>query len=1452
MVRENPANEEVIARAGAVEPLVRLLTCDLPEARSYALWSLSLSIDEGNQKIVSESGGIKPLIELLAKQADTEEDAAAARRLEQAARAVRFLAFGSSETQKAIVQHGAVPPLIRLITSPETAASNAGGVGKGSPGGQPAAGASGAAGLRGVTRRNTRASKAEEMLAARAQANGAAAPAPPAPANEDGNPPGLADGASSPSLATASTEAPAVGISPVAVGSALDHATGALSMLAELPANTNPIYVGGGIGPLVAVLSDASSRDETKTFAAATLALLSASVTDDKSRDARKTKEAIAAEEEAKKEEEEAKKKEEALKKKPRRTGASDKGASAAGAKVGSPLAGKGGASSTLLGRSPGLRGAGAAPAVAPEKPTVAATMAEAVAAAGAIPPLVDLLSGDCGASAQQKAAEALWALAGANSNRVAIADAGGIGPLVELLDSPLAAVRKHAEGTLVRLSLEASNQSTIILKLVGMLREAAQDTVATDDGTGEGGSPDSNARRKSRESVELVGGGGARAAATPSDGTGADQAAAVLATLARELPESRNGILEAGGVPLLIELVATSKSIATKEHALSAIAELAHNNPKVQLVIGSEANGIQTLVATIANSSSSVKDDAAAQLWSLAARAIWNLADGNRDNQMRFMKEGAIPPIVGLLSCAHTELRTNAAGAMAVMARGDSKGPNADNQATLIRCGAVTLICATIKEYAGAGGGGTTHEKAVTAQEECAGALWALSMDSSNSTKATIAKAGAIGLLMNQLISLTTEPSARNASGALAALAERNAENTKLISHALVSGLGAQMSKNSRVIRLLGASALLCNNGKAAQDVVSTEPGVFASLVMCLKNTSKDVQVAASQAILALGSQNASTQASIGSNGCVPPLVKLLDIKFVEEGVYDAQRISCCALWHLASLPKNREAIAQAGAIAPLVTMLAESGQLVPRLAAMLLVRLANHSAELVGSIVQLGGIHPTVKLLSSGTPASKQMAAQALAALATVPAHRDTIVDADAIRPLISLLASHELGTPEAAALALANLSRADNDGRGLENDGKGEDGAGGGSGGDAASLMKSLGGGSHKGALWRHSSINSLNGTKWLIAMLSGSNLMPAGQDNLEMAARMTVPGGWPALHVGVAGCHETEEAFTGSNADFGVKMGMQEQAAATLAHMAYGDYSMQDVIVNQLGGVSPLLSLVRSGSPLAQEYAARALWYLSTQLENQKVVVADTAIPDLIGLCKTGTNSAQMLAAATLAELSHGYIQEMHGKQTAAGKRRPRATSGLDAGAYEPGSVLAMQAAGVEIMGQKPLEDRLLAISEHGGIVPLIRIAASGGDMQAKEKAAACLFHLGVDEGNRTFIGANGGITPLANLLSSGSAEAQRYASLAFARIAMDNEENQFFIAKSLVGMLEQVRVNVHDNIQLLLLLLQATISKRTPSTPDTPCSLPTPFSSTPPLRSARAGGSRRAAGGASCA
>ena len=149
--------------------------------------------------------------------------------------------------------------------------------------------------------------------------------------------------------------------------------------------------------------------------------------------------------------------------------------------------------------------------------------------------------------------------------NRVSITASNGIGPLVSLLGSSNFRARKHAEGALVRLSIESENRAIIIKKLVGML---------VDKGT-----------------------------------SAQEQAAAALANLASDSAENRNSIVDAGGIAPLLTLLEGTSSKA-KEQAVSAISKLAYKSAAIQSAI-SQAGGIPLLANVLTSSSNNVENDA-------------------------------------------------------------------------------------------------------------------------------------------------------------------------------------------------------------------------------------------------------------------------------------------------------------------------------------------------------------------------------------------------------------------------------------------------------------------------------------------------------------------------------------------------------------------------------------------------------------------------------------------------------------------------------------------------------------------------------------------------------------------------------------------------------------------------------------------------------------------------
>ena len=272
-----------------------------------------------------------------------------------------------------------------------------------------------------------------------------------------------------------------------------------------------------------------------------------------------------------------------------------------------------------------------------------------AIAASGAIKPLVALLDGSEGAEAQEAAAGAVLALAETVANRLIITEAGGIGFLVSMLGCNNLMAREHAEGALVRLSIEPENRVQIINKLVAMLQD-------------------------------------------PQAG-GQEQAAAALANLARESEDNRKSIVDANGIDPLIELLGDSSSKA-KENAVSAIKEICKGSKSNQMLVA-KGGGIARLTGVLAGfSANTFKESTLVSLMTLAASALQEMAKDNRHNQDAITEAGAIPPLVGMLTAPVPELQARAAGALANLAH-----MNTENQGAITRTGAVAPLCSLIKE---------------------------------------------------------------------------------------------------------------------------------------------------------------------------------------------------------------------------------------------------------------------------------------------------------------------------------------------------------------------------------------------------------------------------------------------------------------------------------------------------------------------------------------------------------------------------------------------------------------------------------------------------------------------------------------------------------------------------------------------------------------------------------
>ena len=254
---------------------------------------------------------------------------------------------------------------------------------------------------------------------------------------------------------------------------------------------------------------------------------------------------------------------------------------------------------------------------------------------------------------------------------------------------------------------------------------------------------------------------------------------------------------------------------------------------------------------------------------------------------------------------------------------------------------------------------------------------------------------------------------------------------------------------------------------------------------------------------------------------------------------------------------------------------------------------------------------------------------------------------------------------------------------------------------------------------------------------------------GGESLDQASKESAP---PAE---VARQKSGKQGAGGMQGDDEV-IGVQEQAAATLSDLAFGDSAMQGEIISA-GGVPPLLALLKSGSIVSQEHAARATWTLCMAPENQKVIVDSGAIPELVALCKTGSESGKGYAAAVISELAKGAI--------AAASTASSADGGEDSTPNEASSQLTQCAA---------------------AIAPLVALVNNGNRM-GKEHGVGALSVLSSITTHRDAVAKAGGIPPIVQLLDDGTANAHELVVSALASLADGSPDNQTQIAKKLVAL-----------------------------------------------------------------
>lgn len=713
-------------------------------------------------------------------------------------------------------------------------------------------------------------------------------------------------------------------------------------------------------------------------------------------------------------------------------------------------------------------------------------------------------------------------------------------------------------------------------------------------------------------------------------------------------------------------------------------------------------------------------------------------------------------------------------------------------SQAAVARTGAIAPLCTLVRE-------GTDQVRV-----QSAAALWALTYENA-ANKATVAKLGGIEPLVALLVSGSSQssqsapPAQASAAtanecfeqsvGAIISLCAKHAENREAIAKLILARLTsrvAMVTTQGGGVRVLCAINRLCTNSSSNQLAFAKSgcvPLVISWLSGSLDSGSSvnlDAQCEAAHALLALAAGNEALQGLIVRSNGIPPLIEL-----VSSNNLNTQGAAVRTLWHLASNSENGKLISESGAIQPLSSMLSSSEETAQELSAIVISRLLKTHPSVSQIVAKVGGVIPLARLLKSGSNTAQQQAVCAIAEVGRHPANRSKIADAGAIPALTALLTSDVLGTPETAARALANLAR---DGESTPDDG-----------GSSVQDGQDSGGEESKGA-YRRNEIHRVGAIKKLIGMLTSVSLSGAvtAKKMWDLVAKVI---GVNTEEDGAGRKDAKNDSAEAKNRTTLEKViGMQEQAAATLSDLAYGDVNMQNAMIDD-DCVNPLINCLRNGSKLSQEHAARAIWHLCADMSNQGHIVHCGAVAELVALSRIGSARAQELSAAVISDLAKGAIQEreqrLKEKEALLGpmeteEKVAKATGNGDDGNEQGGDAGQK---GEDEEDEEPdgalQGDRLSAIAAAGGVIPLVGLVTNGNQM-GKERAASALLHLSVDSVNQQQIAKAGGIPPLVNLLDDGTEQAHAHAVAALARLAHENPENQSQIAKKLVSLLSNPR------------------------------------------------------------
>lgn len=925
-----------------------------------------------------------------------------------------------------------------------------------------------------------------------------------------------------------------------------------------------------------------------------------------------------------------------------------------------------------------------------------------AIAQAGGIPPLIALLKGPT--EIHRDAAGALWSLAADPNNQELIADQGGIIPLVSLLRDGSSGSQETAAGALHALAETDANRVSIanaggiplLVALFGGESEAAIEQAS--------GALETLVRENQANQLTIS--NGLVAILQKGSSRAQEHVADLLRKLARD-PDNRAAIAKAGAVPELVRQLEHGSEKAMGM-AASALGHIALQSEAHRATVTRE------LVKLLASDIGAVRQRASEALRDMAAE---DKASGSKKNR----STGGGAPLVNLLKDGLKDDNTEAqeyalwslsssiydpASQDALIAAGGIKpvidsllggklSLNAQSHGAAVLSGLapVATNAQAIKEARGIDP--LVHllsQGNVEAKEHAAAALAQIAMRADASHE--IAKAGAVSAFVQWLVDPTLGPP----SVAAQALSDIALDNPDIQTQIAEEGAIPPL------VDMVGAASLL----QAAHDSSSpgrNDPSSPLPTVRTARNSNPSpggmtssahaklaairLSTLAAGALATLAKENVVNQIIVNEEGGIPHLVELL--KGAESTHKHAHESATRALGYLGVEEYNRSAIARAGGIGPLVTLLNSESETTQKFTAATLELLACHPSNQI-ALAKAGAIAPLVNLLSS-TESTSQHAIGALLYLAS----HDEMSRNAVVQRLVAVLGQRNASAQMKSAEALAVLAMRSPENRKAIT---------------AANAIEPL-----VALLGDGRRVRSETPQERAAAVLAG--LARAGENKVSI---ITAGGGRPLVSMLSSDSIEA-----------------QTHAAAALWHIsAVG--SNRDAI-STLGCIGPLVNLLSGTSGDAQKFSAGTLWHLASSADNRVAMVNAGAIHPLVDLLSSSLLETREHAAAVLSALARSQGDNKKAVYQAGGI--PPMVCLLS-----EASTAAQKHAASALWGLADGKDGIYDkfIVEHGGVEPLINIMQRN-DPETRGFAAACLLCICKDSEAVKSIIKFGGAEPL---------------------------------------------------------------------------------------------------------